>query len=251
MTAMQKINNVQYLYDSNVDIELILCIDSEISYPVHNHVSVLTIGLVLRGSILLTVGENHYTCRKGSSFTILPYVSHSIEAQGPYSLLTLCISKNIISNYSKGEIKNNICHLLAAASELELTDAQTFQLLHRLDSLNNPSLSHPVEPFIDSAKTQMERCPETKLSIDEMARSLHISKYHFIRRFKQAVGLTPHQFQIQNRVRKAQHMLNNVASIAEVALIAGFCDQSHFVRYFERYVGLTPTVYRLSCKPLP
>ncbi len=251
MTAMQKINNVQYLYDRNVDIELILCIDSEISYPVHNHVSVLTIGLVLRGSILLTAGEDHYTCRKDGSFTILPYVPHSIEAQGPYSLLTLCISKNIISNYSKGEIKNNICHLLAAASELELTEAQTFQLLHRLDSLNNPSLSHPVEPFIDSAKTQMERCPETKLSIDEMARSLHISKYHFIRRFKQAVGLTPHQFQIQNRVRKAQHMLNDVASIAEVALIAGFCDQSHFVRYFERYVGLTPTVYRLSCKPLP
>lgn len=250
MTAMQKITSIQYLRDRNIGIELILCIDSAISYPVHNHVSVLTIGLVLRGSIFLTAGENHYTCRKGSSFTILPYVPHSIEAQGPYSLLTLCISKDIVSNYSKDEIKNNICHLLTAASELELTEAQTFRLLHCLDSLDNPPLSYPVEPFIDSAKTQIERCPETKLSLAEMARSLHVSKYHFIRNFKQAVGLTPHQFQIQNRVRKAQHILNDVSSIAEVALIAGFCDQSHFVRYFERYVGLTPTVYRLSCKLL-
>ncbi len=48
---MQKVNNIQYLYDRNVDIELILCIDSEISYPLHNHVSVLTIGLVLCGSL--------------------------------------------------------------------------------------------------------------------------------------------------------------------------------------------------------
>lgn len=251
MTAMQKINSIQYLRDRNIGIELILCIDSEISYPIHNHVSVLTIGLVLRGSILLTVSNNYYTCKEDSSFTILPYVPHSIEAQGPYSLLTLCISKDVVSNHSKDEIKNNICHLLTAASEVELTEAQTFRLLHCLDSLDNPPLSYPVEPFIDSAKTQIERCPETKLSLAEMARSLHISKYHFIRIFKQAVGLTPHQFQIQNRVRKAQHILNDVASIAEVALIAGFYDQSHFVRYFERYVGLTPTVYRLSCKLLP
>ena len=92
-----------------------------------------------------------------------------------------------------------------------------------------------------------------KLSIDEMAQSLYISKYHFIRSFKQAVGLTPHQFQIQNRIRKAQHMLSNadsITSMTEVALTTGFCDQSHFIKHFERYVGLTPAVYKISCKML-
>ena len=78
-----------------------------------------------------------------------------------------------------------------------------------------------------------------KLSIDEMARSSYISKYHFIRSFKKAVGLTPHQFQIQNRVRKAQQMLKYVDNITEVALTTVFCDQSHFIKQFERYVGLT------------
>lgn len=247
---MQKVNNIQYLYDRNVDIELILCIHSEISYPLHNHVSVLTIGLVLCGSISLTVGDNSYTCKKDSSFTILPYVPHTIKAQNPYSLLTLCINKNIINNCSKDEIKNKIRHLLAATCELELTEIQTIQLLNCLDSLDNASLSYSTEPFINSAKKQIECYPERKLSIDEMAHSLYISKYHFIRSFKQAVGLTPHQFQIQNRVRKAQHMLNDIDSITEVALTTGFCDQSHFIKHFERYVGLTPTVYKISCKIL-
>lgn len=247
---MQKANYIQYLYDRNADIELILCMDSAISYPLHNHVSVLTIGLVLCGSIHMTVGDNSFTYEKDSSFTILPYVPHTIEVQSPYSLLTLCINKNIISKCSKDEIKNNIRHLLAVVCELELTEIQTIQLLNRLDSLDNALLSYNTEPFIDSAKKQIECYPEMKLSIDEMAHSLYISKYHFIRSFKQAVGLTPHQFQIQNRVRKAQHMLSNIDSITEVALTAGFCDQSHFIKHFEKYVGLTPTVYKISCKIL-
>lgn len=247
---MQKTNSVQYLYDRNADIELILCTDSAISYPLHNHVSVFTIGLVLCGEVSLTVGGNSFTCKKDSCFTILPYVPHTIEAGNPYSLLTLCINKNIISKYSKDETKNNIRHLLATACKLNLTEIQTVQLLSCLDSLDNTLLSYSDEPFIDSAKKQIECYPEVKLSIDEMAHSLYISKYHFIRSFKQAVGLPPHQFQIQNRIRKAQHMLNNADSITEVALSTGFCDQSHFIKHFERYVGLTPTVYKVSCKIL-
>lgn len=247
---MQKVNHIQYLYDRKADIELILCIDSAISYPLHNHISVYTIGLVLGGSILLTVGDNSFTCEKDNSFTILPYVPHTIEAQNPYSLLTLCINKNIISKYSKDEIKNNIRHLLTVSCALELTENQTIHLLNCLDSLDKTLLSYSAESFIDTAKKQIECYPEMKLSIDEIAHSLYISKYHFIRSFKQAVGLTPHQFQIQNRIRKAQHLLSNTDSITEVALTTGFCDQSHFIKHFERYIGLTPTVYKISCRIL-
>lgn len=248
--AMQKASSVQYLHDSNTDMELILCCNSRISYPLHNHASVFVIGLVLSGSIFLTVDGDSFTCKKDHSFAILPYIPHIIEAQNPYSLLTLCINKNTISKYSKDKIKNKIRHLLVAVCELELTEIQVIRLLNCLDSFDNALLSYSAEPFIESAKKQIECCPEMKLSIDEMAHSLYVSKYHFIRSFKQAIGLTPHQFQIQNRVRKAQHMLNNMDSITEVALTTGFCDQSHFIKQFEKYVGLTPTVYKISCRQL-
>ena len=83
-----------------------------------------------------------------------------------------------------------------------------------------------------------------------MAQAAFVSKYHLIRRFKQAVGLTPHQFQMQNRVRKAQRLLGRSGTMTEAALTAGFCDQSHFIRLFERYVGLTPSAYLTSCASL-
>lgn len=247
---MQKANKILYLHDKTDDIELIFCSNSVISYPLHNHISIVTIGLVLCGSISLAVGNHSFSCEKDDSFTILPYIPHAIEAQNPYSLLTLCISKNSINKYGKDKIKNSILRLLAAVCELKLTEAQTLQIINRLNAVNHSLHPCTTESFIGAAKKQIEVHPEMKLSVGEMARSLYVSKYYFIRSFKQAVGLTPHQFQIQNRVRKAQHMLDETDSITEAALTTGFCDQSHFIKQFEKHVGLTPTEYRLSCRLL-
>ena len=247
---MQKADSVQYLHDTTTGIELILSRNSTISYPLHNHISVFTIGLVLCGSIIVTNGNRSSVCTKDKPFIILPYMPHMIETENPYSLLTLCINKNISNKSKKNQIQNNIRHLLAAVSDLEITEAQMGQLLYCLDLFNDNSHSYIPEPTIELIKSRIEHHPEKKLNIDEMARSAYISKYHFIRSFKQAVGLTPHQFQIQNRIRKAQHMLNDFDSITEVALITGFCDQSHFIKQFEKHVGLTPTEYRTSCRQL-
>ena len=74
--------------------------------------------------------------------------------------------------------------------------------------------------------------------------------HHFIRNFKQETGLTPHQFQLQNRIRKAQHLLSGSDTITEVAMTTGFCDQSHFIKQFEKIVGLTPSDYKLACNTL-
>ena len=83
-----------------------------------------------------------------------------------------------------------------------------------------------------------------------MAKNAFISKYHFIRTFKAEAGLTPHQFQLQNRIRKAKRLMLESKTMTEVALTTGFCDQSHFIRLFERYVGLTPSAYLTSCASL-
>ena len=93
--------------------------------------------------------------------------------------------------------------------------------------------------------TIMEK-PENIYLIEEMAEDSQVSPYHMIRKFKKAFGLTPHQFQIQCKVRKAQKLLETDKSIPEVAYEAGFCDQSHLDRCFQKIVGLTPSQYKDS-----
>ena len=64
----------------------------------------------------------------------------------------------------------------------------------------------------------------------------------FTRLFKEATGLPPHQYVILRRVERAKQFLQagTDLSLTEVALRAGFSDQSHFSRHFKRFVGVTP-----------
>ena len=126
-------------------------------------------------------------------------------------------------------------------------EAKIMQALHSLIFIGQ-MMPTQKETVINSLKIRLEMYPERRYSIDDMAEAAFISKYNLIRTFKHEVGLTPHQFQIQNRIRKAQRLLGEASTIAEVALATGFCDQSHFIRHFEKIVGLTPTDYRQACE---
>lgn len=240
----------QYWYDRRQEMELIYCKNSALSYPLHNHVSVFTVGLVLQGSILLTVENRIMLCQAGHPFLILPYAPHAIQASAPYSLLTFCINKNSRIRGDWEQLLREIQTILAAMPDLQLTAAQTAQFTNCLESLrSSANLQACATPFSD-IKNQLEQYPEQQLHLEELAGAAHISKYHFIRNFKQAVGLTPHQFQIQNRIRKAQRLIPTAATLTEVALTTGFCDQSHFIKQFEKYVGLTPSAYKKACRRL-
>lgn len=107
-------------------------------------------------------------------------------------------------------------------------------------------LTEPEKTDMDlqEIRTALLEQPENLYLIQEMAKDAHISPYYMIRRFRKAFGLTPHQFQIQCRVRKAQKLLEEEKSISRVTYDAGFSDQSHLDRCFHKLVGLTPAQYR-------
>ncbi len=127
-------------------------------------------------------------------------------------------------------------------------------VLHKIETVDETPYSMVVmciraEADIDDENlkelqdTIMEK-PENIYLIEEMAEDSQISPFHMIRKFKKAFGLTPHQFQMQCKVRKAQKLLEMNESIPDVAYEAGFCDQSHMDRCFQKIVGMTPSQYQ-------
>jgi AraC family transcriptional regulator len=79
------------------------------------------------------------------------------------------------------------------------------------------------------------------LKLDELAAIAQLSPYHFLRLFKQSMGITPHQYILQRRLNQAKHLLQqSELSIVEIAARTGFSDQSHLTRSFKRMMGMTP-----------
>jgi AraC family transcriptional regulator len=83
------------------------------------------------------------------------------------------------------------------------------------------------------------------VSLNALASAVGISPYHFARLFKQSTGLAPHQYLLRCRVERARHLfLSSEASIADIAVRLGFCDQSHLASHFKRVYGVTPKKFQ-------
>lgn len=81
---------------------------------------------------------------------------------------------------------------------------------------------------------------ETNFTLESLAQNVNLSKFHFLRLFKKEFGLTPHAFIINQRLNKANRLIQNGMSISEASIAVGFNDQSHFTRNFKKYFGYTP-----------
>jgi AraC family transcriptional regulator len=72
-----------------------------------------------------------------------------------------------------------------------------------------------------------------------------MTRFHFIRTFKQATGIPPHQFMIRRRIDRAKELLAEPhTAIADVATKSGFRSAAELTRAFRRIVGTPPSSYR-------
>lgn len=86
---------------------------------------------------------------------------------------------------------------------------------------------------------------EAGLRLQHLAELVGMSRYHFLRCFKRATGLSPLQYVLTRRVDRAQALLaEGHESIAEIAYATGFSSQSHLNAIFKRHFGVTPGAYR-------
>jgi AraC family transcriptional regulator len=103
------------------------------------------------------------------------------------------------------------------------------------------------EKRIGAALRRIEAQADEPLSLSELARVAAMSPYHFLRTFRAVVGMTPHQYILHTRLKRAAVRLRRTsASISAIAFGAGFGDLSTFNRRFARIMGMSPGAYRLS-----
>ena len=218
------------------------------SYPKHCHISSYTMGIVLKGKLFVSVNQTTTLCEKNDVFTICPYEMHELQSLGAYDLLVMSLKKSFLEHYpleKAHKIVSKYLEILIGAKLLDVVSSD--KLLNKLPLLyahhQHKKYHNPFEPI----KEFLETYPEESIDVEHLSRFSAMSKYHFIRKFDENVGMTPHQFHIQNRVRKAKSMLEETDSLTEAGMNAGFYDQSHFIRQFKHLYQISPSSYKAAC----
>lgn len=81
--------------------------------------------------------------------------------------------------------------------------------------------------------------------LGDIAKIVHLSPFHFHRRFTESMGLTPKHFMLACQIFRAKRqLLDGTTGLAEIARNCGFAHQSHFTSRFRQISGLTPTRWR-------
>jgi AraC family transcriptional regulator len=87
------------------------------------------------------------------------------------------------------------------------------------------------------------------IDLDSAAAIAGLSPFHFLRLFRRVLGVTPHQYLIRSRLRRAARLLADAErSVTDIAFDVGFGDLSNFVRSFHRAAGVSPREFRRAAK---
>lgn len=101
---------------------------------------------------------------------------------------------------------------------------------------------------IEAAYWIDRQCPE-QIDLETIAAEAGLSAFHFLRLFVRVIGITPHQYLVRSRLRRAARLLAaGERSVTDIAGDVGFADLSNFVRTFGRAAHVSPRDFRKAAR---
>lgn len=110
-----------------------------------------------------------------------------------------------------------------------------------------PAYLNPGQRAMKDIITYIESHYSEKISLDDIANHVHLSKGECCRSFKRNANTTIFEYLIAYRVQKSSELLiNSTMTISQIASAVGFASSSYFTEAFKKYTGQTPSEHRLS-----
>lgn len=251
------------------NLELKEAVFQNLSFPMHLH-DTFSIGIIEKGIEKLTFGDQEILTTAKSVVLINAFESHAnscFDADKVY-YKTIYISSDVVRFVLKKHGSANHAQQIY----FERQPIQDNQLYNSITAFHQCSIEYKelfLNKIIEKLIVYQRVCPIDyrkqdlvenalfieaehfirnnlfeKINLTQLALKLKTNKFKLIRGFKAKTGLTPIAFQIVHRIDAAKKMMRQDLPLTEIALAAGFYDQSHFIHIFKEYVGVTPGEYR-------
>lgn len=148
-----------------------------------------------------------------------------------YRKLAFLVRKDELGLISKLEFESNLVDVL---KDIILLNS----------SFTSQKIISSHDKLVLKAKEYINDNFSLDIGLDDISNELDVSKYHFLRLFKEKTYCSPHSYLMNRRVEKAKQLLQKGESLVNTAYACGFTDQSHLNKRFKAMVGLTPKSYQ-------
>lgn len=136
----------------------------------------------------------------------------------------------------KSEYNSIMCDAM-----LTTLKAALYKEVHK-DDIDKATIYHTT---IQKAIDYMKKNIDMQIKIEELAKYCGYSAKHFQKLFKEATGITPHQYLLNIRIDLAKEQLITTSTpIGKISLECGFFDSNYFTEAFKKHTGITPRAFR-------
>lgn len=230
-------------YYKRAGIEAIYRKNDRVLYNYHIHCNTVNIGIVLRGNLIWENEGDVKILSSEEAFCVMPFCSHKLTSDGVCSLLMISVSLDDFIKKRDNVLLHDIKDCLLC---YDIFCSETL-LLNITKVLSGICINSDYLREIERKKDYIKLLDVTK-TLDEMAGLMNYSKYHFLRKFKSDIRITPHKLKQIRMIRKAQKMFSTGQVPNEVIKCLNYYDQSHFIKQFKHVVGITPSEYIAAVK---
>jgi AraC-like DNA-binding protein len=117
--------------------------------------------------------------------------------------------------------------------------------MNRKDVVQMKPNSSDIHERLCRARRYIDECYDLPLDLAEISKQACLSRYHFLRLFRDTFETTPHQYLIRRRIEKAKELLRSRRlSVTDVCFEVGFQSPGSFSALFRKCVGDAPANYR-------
>ena len=219
---------------------------SEKVYPIRNG----TLCFVGAGKYHYTMPNDPEKYERSKLFVYQEQLSCVRKALPDLTILQKYTDGGFVYSRIRKEDQPEVEHILQTMAQFQNApygDAMLLSCCIRLMVFMEQNLEEKVLPetgIIHSAIAYINSNIFRDISISEICDTVHISKYHFCRRFRQSTGMTVMEYILNTRIILAKNLLlSEKVSVSEVSRKCGFSSVSYFCRVFKENTGKTPLAF--------
>ena len=148
-----------------------------------------------------------------------------------------------IKSGTSAGIYNSDNFYFEAAYQLLLSQSNTGKEIQKIKALKS-STRKEIYKRVNMARAIIDADVSSQLDIASLSKQCGLSEFHFLRSFKDAFGITPHQYLLSKRMQRSVRLLQEEKySITDIAYQVGFSDVFAFSKCFKKYFDSSPAYF--------